>query len=128
MNQMLESDANEHEFELFQNFTDNLHYENVCPHDNLSETIDEYHDIIESINNELNVNVNYDTNDLDHANCLDNEEIIQKTPFDELKTRLFQRIGVTFYPCTICTCNNFAGRPYSGEACLNCGHFREKHF
>ncbi len=67
------------------------------------------------------------SNGLEYSEHNDGDEDTLQAPNADFKARLFQRIGINLHPCKICTCSNYAGRPYSDEACKNCGHFRDMH-
>jgi hypothetical protein len=67
------------------------------------------------------------SNGLEYSEHNDGDENTLQAPDADFKARLYQRIGINLHPCKICACSNYAGRPYSDEACKNCGHFRDMH-
>ncbi len=131
---MLDSDDNscDEDLDCDHSDSDEDHLQDEgWPHVNLLIEKDEHVDINEATTDQLlslgNEQCFDQANDLTHDHYRDKGENPHQTLPVDLKTRLFQRIGISLRPCNICNCSNYAGRPYSDEACLNCGHFRDMH-
>jgi hypothetical protein len=80
----------------------------------------------ENDDNEHDDDADNDSHDYDSDDENDDKSL-DSTANSKLRARLLQRVGLSLHPCKLCKCGEYAGRPFSDELCLNCGHFRYQH-